>query len=115
MLDPSNIKVNMTTGLKKFVGKTLNKDVTFMGDKLKISKLTLAQVESIQEFAKLQEGADNTKDQLAVVKHIITLGAEGGGELSNEEFKALPLQDLSQLAEEIMKFAGVSGDEGKVS
>ena len=97
--------------IKDLVGKQVSREVNFMNSKVKIHKLTLGQVEEIQEAAKaLEENAEG--DSLAALKKIIQAGVEGGTELSDDDLKSLPIGELTALATEVMSFSGLT-EKGK--
>jgi hypothetical protein len=102
------IRVNNMSGIKGMVGRKMTKAVTFMEEKVNISKLSVAQVLAIQESAKEVE-ADDDKS-FALLKNIIMSSVEGGDELAEDDFKNFPLDELSKLSNEIMKFSGIAGD-----
>jgi hypothetical protein len=96
-------------GIKDLVGKKMTKVVKFMGEDLKISKLSVAEVMQIQESAK---SVDNNDERgFDILKTVISSAAEGGKDLSNEDFDNFPMDELSKLSNEIMKFSGIGGDE----
>jgi len=105
---PKILKVSNTMGIKSFIDQKMTKTVKFMGKDLIINKLTVAQVLEIQDQAKLIEKNEN--EGFNVMKTVIRSSADGGSELSDEDFNQLPLDELSKLANEVMKFSGISGD-----
>ena len=102
------IRVNTMSGIKGMVGRKMTKAVTFMDEKINISKLSVAQVMAIQESAKDVETNDDKSFELLM--GIIMSSVEGGEDLSEEDFKNFPLDELSKLSNEIMKFSGIAGD-----
>lgn len=99
------------SSIKGFVGKRMSKTVKFMGEDVKVSKLSVAEVMAIQEAAK-----DIDKDDVSgfeVLKKVIESAVEGGSELTDEDFKNFPMDELSKLSGEIMKFSGIGGEEQK--
>jgi hypothetical protein len=105
------IRVNNMSGIKSMVGRKMTKAIPFMDEKVNISKLSVAQVLSIQESAKEVEQDDDKSFEL--LKNIIMSAVEGGEDLSEEDFKNFPLDELSKLSNEIMKFSGIQGEKGK--
>lgn len=112
-------KDKMTTettnaGIRGLANRKMTKDVDFMGTKLKISKLSVAEMKQVQEIAKLPEAAEGedapvmTEAQsLKVLQTVIQCGAEGGAEMTAEEFESMPIDELSKLSEAIMAFSGM--------
>jgi len=102
---------NMSGGLKGLIGRKMTKKVKFMGEEVSISKLSVAEVMVIQEKAKAIEGNDSAG--LDVLKTVISLAVEGADDLSDQDFEAFPMDELSKLSSEIMKFSGIGGEQGK--
>ena len=91
------------------VGKKVTKKVKFMNEDITISKLSVAEVTAIQEASKnLQE---NSEDGLAVLREVIKSAVEGADELTLADFQGFPLDELSKLSNEIMKFSGLGATE----
>ena len=106
MNDIKAIKVSkMSEGMKSLIGRKQSKNFKFMGEDVKIHKLTVGQVMEIQEQAKGIEG-DETKG-FDTIKSVIRYAVEGAEDLSDEDFDSLPLDDLNTLSEAILKFSGM--------
>ena len=101
----------MGTGIKALVGRKMSKNVKFMGEDVKVSKLSVAEVMDIQTKAKELE--TNDAAGLEVLKVVITAAVEGANELSDEDFANFPMDELSKLSAEIMKFSGIGSEQGK--
>jgi len=101
----------MNEGIKSLIGRKMTKQFKFMNEDLKISKLSVAEVMTIQERAKNVETDDSAGFE--VLKTIIMSAVEGGKDLTDEDFKAFPMDELSKLSNEIMKFSGIGADQGK--
>jgi hypothetical protein len=100
--------------IKSLIGKKMSREVTFMGEKVTISKLSVAEVMEIQEKAKKLESDDSAG--LDVLITVIRSAVEGANELSDQDFEALPMDELAKLSGEIMKFSGIQGEKpGKSS
>jgi len=108
--------------IKSLKGVKVTKTVPFLGSNITISKLTVAQVEEIQEAAKMGEdaikaateaGNEADVDQLGVLRAVIRLSVEGGDELEDEDFQDWPIEDISKLAKAIMSYSGIGDDAGK--
>jgi hypothetical protein len=105
------LKKEIKMGIKSLVGKKMTKKVKFMGEEIEISKLSVAEVMDIQEKAKgLKE--DDTEG-FNVLKAVIRSAVADANELSDEDFAAFPMDELSKLSDEIMKFSGLGKDSGK--
>jgi hypothetical protein len=127
-------------GIKGLVGVKMTKKVDFMGVKLLISKLSVSEVLSLQERSReleekekaardieraRQEAIDKgevyagpepedvEEEGFEVLKLVIRAGAENAKDLSDEEFEQLPLDELTNLTTEIMRFSGIGANQGK--
>jgi hypothetical protein len=103
--NPQNAETKMS-GIKGFIGRKMSKKVKFMGEEVLINKLSVAQVLEIQEVSKDLKEED--EDSYKLVHLVIQYGVEGGEDLTMDELSALPLDELSTIANEIMKYSGVS-------
>lgn len=99
------------SGIKSLVGKKMTKSVKFMGEDVKINKLSVAEVMDIQEKAKSLEQDDAAG--FDVLKTVIKAAVEGGADLTDQDFENFPMDELSKLSAEIMKFSGIGQDAGK--
>jgi len=82
-----------------------------MNTDVKISKLTVEEVQEIQELSKgLKE---DSEEGLGVLYKIIRSTVEGGDELTEEDFAKFPMDELSKLSGEIMKFSGIGSEPVK--
>jgi hypothetical protein len=94
---------------KDLVGKRMSKEVTFMGEKIKISKLSVAEVMAIQEAAK---DADTSEIKgFAILRQILKASVEDAATTEDEAFDGFPMDELSKLSNEIMKFSGIGQDQ----
>lgn len=109
------------TGMKGMVGRRMTKKVKFMGDDLEISKLSVAEVMDIQanakalELAAADENSDNNGEEngLNLLQGVIRASVASAKDLTDEEFSTFPMDELSRLSNEIMKFSGIGATEGK--
>lgn len=102
-------KVNTMSGIKGLVGRKMTKTIKFMGEDVTISKLNVANVMEIQEKAKKLEENDN--EGFDLLKSIIRSAVDGAEDLSDDDFEGFPLDELSKLSNEIMKFSGINPGE----
>lgn len=96
--------------MKNLVGKKLSRTFKFMNEDIKINKLSVAEVLEIQAQAKEAE-KDDSKG-LTILRLVIRSAVDDAAELSDEDFDTFPMEELSKLSNEIMKFSGL-GDAGK--
>ena len=90
----------------RFLSQKVKRAVKFMGLDLEIVKLSVADVLEIQRLAK-----DADKDEqanLQLVAHVVRMGAPELKELTDDEIQTLPLDELSVVSNEIMKFSGLT-------
>ena len=112
--------------MKALVGKRLSQTVPFLGEKIKIFKLSVKDVLQVQSLVReMQEIERNTdlsveelnvqreEKNLEIVRMVIRLSVEGAEELSDEEFNSFPMEELGTLANNIMEFSGLRGDTTK--
>lgn len=112
MQSPSIKKVEkMSEGIKSLVGKKITKTFKFMGEDVKISKLSVSEVMGIQERAK--NLTEDSEEGFEILKSVIRAAVEGGSDLSDEDFSTFPMDELSKLSDEIMKFSGLGKEQGK--
>ncbi len=97
------------SGIKGLVGRKMTKTVKFMGEDVLISKLNVANVMEIQEKAKKLE--ENDSEGFDLLKSIIRNAVEGAEDLADDDFEGFPLDELSKLSNEIMKFSGINPGE----
>lgn len=104
-------KVSNMSGIKSLVGRKMTKSVKFMGEDVKISKLSVSEVMTIQEKAKDIENNDTAG--LELLQTVIRSAVEGAEDLADEDFQTFPMDELSKLSNEIMKFSGIGAEAGK--
>ena len=74
--------------------------------------LTVEQVLNVQAKAKELE-TSNDNNGLEVLKSVISASVEDGSDLSDEDYQKFPMDELSKLSQEIMKFSGFGEQTGK--
>ena len=110
----SSKETNVTelSGIKALVNRKMKKSVPFMDSEVVITKLSVSQVFEVQDESAKRKDDDNG---LEIVKKVIAIATEGGSLLTDEDFRSFPMDELSNLANTLMEFSGVSGGEGKAS
>jgi hypothetical protein len=106
-----NLQEGNKMSFKDLVGKRMSKTVKFMGEDVKINKLSVAEVLDIQ--AKAKSIGENEQEGLSVLKTVISSAVEGASEIADEDFNKFPMDELSKLSNEIMKFSGIGQEAGK--
>ena len=114
-------------GLGAFVGKQMQKVVKFMDSEVTIMKMTVAQVQAIQEsaqaqqrriddVAKAKESGESFEDvegsDFDVLRLIIRSGVLGATDMTDEELEDLPIDELSTLSQAVMAYVGL-GEQKK--
>lgn len=113
-LDKAKPKGKSQMSIKDLIRNSASsKKISFMGGQLSIRKLTLGQVNEIREIAQSAKDEENEAAGLEVLKFVVRTGAEGGEELTDEDFASMPMDELSKLSNEIMKFSGMDPDGKK--
>jgi pterin-4a-carbinolamine dehydratase len=99
--------------IKDLLNKRMTENAKFMGQTVEIHKLSVSEVMEIQELAKELEA--NPEKGFDVLKRVIKLGTKDAEDLTDEDFNRAPLDELSKLANSIMKHSGIGADLGKGS
>ena len=120
--------------MKKAVGKRVSKEVTFCDEKVTISKLSVADVFSIEQLSKDLAGtvseapaSDSAKDPMGVVaemdseskaglnllKKVICISVQEANELEEGDWLTFPFDELQKLSSTIMAYSGMGGAGGK--
>lgn len=107
-LPVTKVEKSSKMSFKDLVGKKMTKSVKFMGEDVKISKLSVSEVMDIQEKAKSIASDEN--EGFTVLKVVIKASVEGAGDLADEDFNTFPMDELAKLSNEIMKFSGIGQD-----
>ena len=104
--------VQASKSIKRLVGRKQTKIAKFGDSDVEIRKLSVAEVMEIQKLGRSAEGSDT--GGLDVIKAVIKMSAEGGADLTEEDFQSFSMDDLTSLSTEIMEFSGIStkGSEG---
>lgn len=105
-------KVRNMSGMKSLVGKRNTKIVKFLEQDLTISKLSLADVTEIQQMSR--DRAEDEANGLDVIRTVLRKGAEGAGDLTNDELDTFPLDDLNLLSKQILEFSGLGNAGAEV-
>jgi len=106
----STPKIVIPTSMKNLINKKITKTFKFMGEDITVSKLTVGEVIEIQEQAKALK--DDDTSGLDLLRKVIRIAVKDAAELSDEDFNSFPMEELSTLSNNIMKFSGML-PEGK--
>jgi len=97
--------------LKDLVGKKVSKEVKFMDSKVTIYKLTVDEVMDLQSQIKSVD-EDSEDCGFEILKYVIQQALPEASDLSDEDLRSFPIDELSKLSAEIMKYSGM-GEQGK--
>ena len=106
---PTIKRKEVKMGIKSLVGRRMSKEFSFMGEKVKVSKLSVAEVMEIQERAK--DLKEDSAEGFEILKHVIRSAVEDAKDLTDEDFSTFPMDELSKLSNEIMKFSGLGTEQ----
>jgi hypothetical protein len=99
------------SAIKGLVGRKMSKNVKFMGEDIKISKLSIAQIKQIQELAKAQnekgEVVSEDDEAFALVRFVIRSAVEGADQLTDADFLEFSMGDTTTLSNQILEFSGM--------
>jgi hypothetical protein len=103
--------------MKALIGKTApTKKIAFLGEKnaLEIKKLSGLEVKDFQKYINIEVPKLPEEDKgLAIQRYVLRVGVVGADDMTDEEIDGFPLQDISELAKEVLKYSGInSNDEG---
>jgi hypothetical protein len=96
--------------MRHLIGKKLSTEVSFMGETVKVNKLSVAEILKIQESTKKQKAGD----EVAVLRLMVRLAVDGASDLTDAEFDSFPLDELGKLGSEIVKFSGMNPEAAVV-
>jgi len=112
----------VATGIKSLIGQQVTKEIPFMGAKIAIKKLSVDEVMEIQNLvrglqktAEAAEGSESDGDDgnLEMLHTIVTKGVVEADDLTIEQLRTFPMEELNKLTEEVMKYSGYGKDQGK--
>ena len=102
---------------KTLVGRRATKKFSFLGTDVEVNKLSINQVNAIQEqvaaLPKIVEGEDASEASRAHLKlmiSVIKLAVVGADEVSDEDFMNFPLSDLQKLSDDVLRHSGLGKD-----
>lgn len=105
------------SGLKGLVGKRVTKKVKFMGEDIEIGKLNVSHVKEIQAIARQLDGAstDEEKEEINfnLIRYTVRAAVSGGDALEDDDFSLFPMDELSNLMDQVFKFSGLGAEKGK--
>jgi hypothetical protein len=93
--------------MKHLIGKKMTTQCEFMGEKVTVKKLSVAEILKIQEATKKQKAGD----EVGVLRLMIRLAVEGAEGLTDAELESFPLDELGKLGSEIVKFSGMNPEQ----
>jgi len=111
----NNVSEETVNNFKALINKRITKSVKFMNGKVEIAKLSVAEVMEIQNQATEMAGNEEAKDSEGFnsLKEVIRMAVDDAKELDDEDFDKMPLGELINLSNEIMKFSGIDPNAQK--
>lgn len=97
---------NVVTNLRELINNRTTKLVPFLGKRIDINKLTLAECTEIQKMAREVDAEDPEKG-FNLLRHVIRVGVPAASDFTDEDFENFPMDDLSKLSDEVLKYAGM--------
>jgi hypothetical protein len=95
--------------MKHLVGKEIVKKVPFMDDEVEIRKLTVREVLEVQkEINKLSKSKDENS-QISIIRELLRKTVKSAEGMTDEDFDAFPLSELTDLVEKAISFSGMGG------
>jgi len=98
--------------MKHLVGKSLTEKVDFMGDKVEVKKLSVAEVLELQKVITKANKSKDEDAQVKLLESVIKTAVIDSQDITSEEFQQFPIGELNRLSEEILRLAGLSGTRG---
>lgn len=89
--------------------KDITKKVPFMDQEVEIKQLTVKGVKDLQESLKGKDALDAI-DTLGSIFKMTVVGAE---DMTSADFEKFPIQALTELSQEILKFNGLNAADDK--
>lgn len=99
--------------MKHLVGKEIIKDFDFMGDTVKVRKLSVREVLDVQKQINKMSKSKDENAQIGIIRELLRKTVIDADKMSDEEFDAFPLGELSELVEKSVEFSGMGGGDSK--
>ena len=96
--------------MRKFVKNTSSKIIPFMGDEITITKLSAGAVKRIGAASKELDPAEDSMKILTVILHEGVVLPKGEEPINEELLEEFPLDELNNLSNAIMEFAGLNAN-----
>jgi hypothetical protein len=105
---------------KTLIGRRVTKTVKFLDTNVEINKLSVAQVQDIQARvaalpkadAEGADGSDVGNAHLGLMIEVIKMSVVGAEEVTEDQFRDFPLEDLQKLSDEVLRHSGLGKDRG---
>ena len=91
--------------VNRFKAVRLTKGAKFMGLDIEIQKLSVTQVLEVQDRAAAV--TEDANDNIRLLNFVIQSGAPELKEMSEDDMKEFPMDELTQLSDAIMIFSGL--------
>lgn len=97
----------------RFLDAKITKNVKFMNEDIAIRKLTVSQVMKIQDLAKEVEANPSEQDNIKILALVVQQGAPELADLEPSQLNDFPMDELSRLSGEIMKYSGLGQNQNQ--
>lgn len=97
--------------MKHLVGKVITKKVEFMGDKVEVRKMSVAEVMDVQKVVKESAKSKSDDSQISLLRDVIRIAVVGADELSDQDFNTFPIAELNELSNAILTFSGLGDND----
>lgn len=95
----------------RFKDLKVEKKIKFGGIEVAIQKLSISRVLEIQEMAKTLDVEKDEMSNFKMLAFVVRSGCSEFSEMSDEEIFELPIDELSNLSRDIMKFSGMGNEK----
>jgi len=92
--------------LRALISIRQSKTVNFMGEKLRINKLTLTECTDVQTEAQKID-AERPEQAFELLKKIVRTGVPIAKDFTDDDFGMFPMDDLNKLSDEVLKYGGM--------
>lgn len=106
-MPPSKNNSNLITDLRSLTSQRVVKQVNFMGKKIEVNKLTLAECMEVQKLAK-NVNEDNPEAGFGLLREVIRMGVPAAADFTDEDFESFPMEELNNLSNDVLKYAGMT-------
>ena len=93
--------------MSRFANLRATKKYKFISIEIELTKLSVADVLSIQEMSQAAEASNDEKESIKLMLEVIRKGVPEMSSMTDDEMLEQSMDDLSALSAEIMAFSGL--------